>query len=66
MMRTAPRCLRIVGFGLELVCSVRAMKHWVSRWGRGWRGLRKQNASMVMAHNLPGLPALVFDVQSFL
>ena len=66
MMRTAPRSLRIAGFGVELVCSVRAMKHWVSRWRRGLRGLRKQNASMVIAHKLPGLPALVFHVQSFL
>ena len=65
MLRTAPRCLRIAGFGVELVCSVRAMKHWVSRWRRGLRGLRKQNASMVMAHILAGLPALVFHVQSF-
>ena len=66
MLRTGPRCLRISGFGVELVCSVRAMKHWVSRWRRGLRGLRKQNARMVLAHKLPGLPALVFHVQSFL
>ena len=66
MMRTAPRCLRIAGFGVELVCSVRAMKHWVSRWRRGLRGLRRQNESMLLAHKLPKLPALVFHVQSFL
>ena len=66
MVRTARRCVTITGFGVELVCSVRAMKHWVSRWRRGLRGLRKQNARMVLAHKLPGLPALVFHVQSFL
>ena len=52
--------------GIEIVVSVRAMQHWVSRWRRGLRLLRKRNANMMMTHKLPGLPALVFHVQSFL
>ena len=61
-----PRHSEICGFGLELVASVRAVKHWGSRWRRGFRGLRRQNASMVLAHKLAGVPALVQHVHSFL
>ena len=63
---TRPYCCERCEWGIEIVVSVRAMQHWVSRWRRGLRVLRKRNASMVMAHKLPGLPALVFHVQSFL
>ena len=65
-VETEPKMYKVCGFGLELVASVRAMKHWVSRWRRGLRGLRRQNASMVLAQKLPEMPALVQHVHSFL
>ncbi len=62
----SPTTSNTCGFGLELVASVRGMKHWVSRWRRGLRVLRKHNASMVVAHKLPGVPEVVQHVHSFL
>ena len=61
-----PYCCERCEWGIEIVVSVRAMQHWVSCWRRGLRVLRKRNANMMMAHKLPGLPALVLHVQSFL
>ena len=66
IVRTAPRRCAVSGFGVEFVASVRAVQHWVSRWRRGLRRLRRDNARMVLAHKLPGMPALVQHVQSFL
>ena len=66
IVRTAPRRCAVSGFGVEFVASVRAVQHWVIRWRRGLRRLRRENARMVLAHKLPGLPALVQHVQSFL
>ena len=65
-VQTTPKIALVCSFGQELVASVRAMKHWVSRWRRGLRGLRRQNASMVLSHKLPGVPVLVQHVHSFL
>ena len=66
IVRTAPHSCAVSGFGVEFVASVRAVQHWVSRWRRGLRRLRRENARVVLAHKLPGLPALVQHVQSFL
>ena len=65
-VQTTPKISMVCSLGQELVVSVRAMKHWVSRWRRGLRGLRRQNASMVVSHKLPGVPVLVRHVRSFL
>ena len=40
-------------YGVSILASVRAVQHWVSRWRRGLRVLRKRHASMVLAHRLP-------------
>ena len=40
-------------YGVRILASVRAVQHWVSRWRRGLRVLRKRHASMVLAHRLP-------------
>ena len=53
-------------WGVEVVASVRAVKHWVSRWRRGIRMTRLRNASMVMAEKLPCVPEVIPHVQSFL
>ena len=53
-------------WGVQVVASVRAVKHWVSRWRRGIRRLRWRNASMVMAHKLPCVPEVIHHVHSFL
>ena len=52
--------------GVEVVASVRAVKHWVSRWRRGIRRLRRRNASMVMANKLPCVPEAIHNVHRFL
>ena len=59
-------CCERCGWGMEILASVRAVQHWVSRWRRGLRVLRKQNASMVLAHKLPAVPEVVQHVHSFL
>ena len=51
---------------VEVVASVRAVKHWVSRWRRGIRMMRLRNASMVMAHKLPCVPEVIDHVHRFL
>ena len=53
-------------WGVEVVASVRAVKHWVSRWRRGIRRLRWRNASMVMANKLPSVPEVIHNVHRFL
>ena len=53
-------------WGVEVVASVRAVKHWVSRWRRGIRRLRWRNASMVMANKLPSVPEVIHNVRRFL
>ena len=65
-VRIAPRCSVRCGFGLELVASVRGVKHWVGRWRRSMRVIRKHHASMVLSHALPGVPEVVRLVHSFL
>ena len=52
--------------GVEVVASVRAVKHWVSRWRRGIRRLRWRNASMVMANKLPCVPEVIHNVHRIL
>ena len=63
---TLPRCRNIGGWGMDILASVRAVKHWVSRWRRGLGVLRRRHASMVLAHKLPGVPEVVQHVHSFL
>ena len=63
---TGPNTRRLCGFGVELVASVRGVKHWVRRWRRGLQAIRKQNATMVMTHKLPGLPEVEHLLHSFL
>ena len=53
-------------WGVEVVASVRAVKHWVSRWRRGIRMTRLRNAIMVMAHKLPCVPEVIAHVHRFL
>ena len=65
-VRIGPRCSLLCGFGLELVASVRRVKHWLTRWRRGMRAMRKHHASMVLGHALPGVPEVVRIVHSFL
>ena len=52
--------------GMGIVASVRAVKHWVSRWRRGLRVLRRRHASMVLAHRLPSAPEITMHVHAFL
>ena len=52
--------------GVRILASVRAVKHWVSRWRRGLRVLRKRHASMVLAHRLPEAPEITMHVHAFL
>ena len=66
LVRTDPGLQLLCGFGCELVASVRGVKHWVSRWRRGMRAMRKLHASMVLTHALPGVPEVVRLVHSFL
>ena len=63
---TGPNTKRVCGFGLELVASVRGVKHWVSRWRRGLHAIRKHHATMVLAHKVPGVPEVLQHVHSFL
>ena len=65
-VRVGPRCSLLCGFGLELVASVRGVKHWLSRRRRGMRVMRKHHASIVLGHALPGVPEEVRLVHSFL
>ena len=65
-VRTGPRIQLLCGFGVELVASVRGVQHWVSRWRRGMRVMRKHHANMVLSHALPGVPEVVRLVHSFL
>ena len=65
VVRTGPRVQLLCGFGCELVASVRGVKHWVSRWRRGMRAMRKLHASMVLTNALPGVPEVVRLVHSF-
>ena len=53
-------------FGVRILASVRAVMHWVSRWRRGLRVLRKRNASMVLALKLPEAPEITMHVHAFL
>ena len=53
-------------FGVRILASVRAVMHWVSRWRRGLRVLRKRNASMVLALKLPQAPEILMLVHAFL
>ena len=53
-------------WGVRILASVRAVRHWVSRWRRGLRVLRKRNASMVLALKLPQAPEIPMLVHAFL
>ena len=63
---TRPYCCERCEWGIEIVVSVRAMQHWVSRWRRGLRVLRKQKATMMLRHKLPGVPGVLNNVLSCL
>ena len=63
---TGPNTRRLCGFGVELVASVRGIKHWVRRWRRGVQAIREQHVTMVMTHNMPGLPEVEHLLHSFL
>lgn len=64
LVRTDPGLQLLCGFGCEFVASVRGAKHWVSRWRRGMRAMRKLHASMVLTHALPGMHEVVRLVHS--
>ena len=63
---TRPYCCERCEWGLDIVASVRAMQHWVSRWRRGLRVFRKHNATMILSHKLRGLPGVLSNVLSCL
>ena len=64
-VHTSPRTSRIVFFGIHLLVTLRALRHWVSRWRRGVALLRKQHATMVFECFLPFVPEVQGLVQSF-
>ena len=51
---------------MDIVAFVRAVKHWVSRWRRGLRVLRRRHAIMVLAHWLPSATVITMHVHAFL
>ena len=53
-------------FGVRILASVRAVRHWVSRWRRGLRVLRKRQATMVLALKLGAAPEILVLVHEFL
>jgi hypothetical protein len=53
-------------FGVRILASVRAVRHWVSRWRRGLRVLRKRQATMVLALKLLEAPEILMLVHDFL
>ena len=53
-------------WGVRILASVRAVRHWVSRWRRGLRVLRKRQATMVLALKLPEAPEILVLVHDFL
>jgi len=59
-------CPRATLISLTIVASMRAVKHWVSRWRRALQKLRRRNASMDLVQKLPSAPEIVHHVQSFL
>ena len=63
---TRPYCCERCEWGIEIVVSVRAMQHWVSRWRRGLRVSHKQNVTMMLRHKLPGEPGVLHNVLSCL
>ena len=65
LVRTDAGSQLLCGFGGELVASVRGVKHWVSRWRRGMRAMRKLHASMVLTHALQRVPEVGRLVHSF-
>ena len=53
-------------FGVHILATVRALKHWASRWRRGLRVLRQRRARMVLALTLPQAPEIITHVLLFL
>ena len=66
LVQTAPTVVKLCHLGRDYVVSVRSAKHWVSRWRRGLRRLRKGRAHWLLAHKLPDAPEIVALVQAFL
>ena len=52
-------------FGMHILATVRALKHWASRWRRGLRVLRQRRARMVLALTLPQAPEIIAHVLLF-
>ena len=66
LVETAPSHIKLCHLGRDYVVSVRGAQHWVSRWRRGLRRLRRERAHMLLCEKLPDAPELVALVSEFL
>ena len=65
-VQTSPRFQKLCRLGRDYVVSVRSVRHWVSRWRRGLRGLRRSRAQWLFEHKMPDSPEVVALVVEFL
>ena len=65
-VQTSPRFQKVCRLGRDYVVSVRSVRHWVSRWRRGLRGLRRSRAQWLIEHKLPDALEIGALVEEFL